>query len=320
MNQNEQLKRMRALQKDAVRLKDAIKDEINEILDDIAERRKFADECDDRATKANRTWDGKQPDFWYEAGHIWMKATDNHRGQSVLVAKDRQGMRPLDCFEAERIAKLGKVTEFGDYACYNSDETKINHWPIAWAPCTQDEVDQYRGGKFVSVVLADKMKLVKEAAKDQTEQADPLLDDPLWGFVIDAEETGDTSEIPNSSMPDPLAIPDGWRELEPDEVPKTSDMREWMGGWHERTSNSGQPYKFHDTRNIRKIEPVKEPKYREPTNDDFGKRVEVRDVENREWIELDFVSVLPPGDYRFCAEDEDGTRCAWRLARIKVDC
>ena len=200
MNQHEQLKRMRALQKDAVRLKDAIKDEINEILDDIAERRKFADECDERATKANRTWDGKQPDFWYEAGHIWMKATDNHRGQSVLVAKDRQGMRPLDCFEAERIAKLGKVTEFGDYACYNSDETKINHWPIAWAPCTQDEVDQYRGGKFVSVVLADKMKLVKEAAKDQTEQADPLLDDPL-NPVCDAEDIGDTSETPNSSIP-----------------------------------------------------------------------------------------------------------------------
>lgn len=299
MNQSEQLKRMRALHKDAVRLKDAIKDEINEILDDIAERRKYADECDERATKANRTWDGKQPDFWYEAGHIWMKATNNHRGQSVLVSKDKQGMRPLDCFEAERIAKLGKVTEFGDYACYNSDETKINHWPIAWAPCTQDEVDQYRGGKFVSVVLADKMKLVKEAAKDQPEQSDPLLDDPL-DPVFDAEDTGDPSETSNSSTVKPGYFDD------------------IDGVWVD------EPNPFEG----RKIEPAKKPEYREPTAADLADgpiEVEVSDDKTDEtnWEKRMLYAVLPvkcmfhfvvgsPGVDEFTQN--------WKYARIKVDC
>ena len=69
-------------------------------------------------------------------------------------------------------------------------------------------------------------------------------------------QPGNYPGIPDSSDCKPIAIPDGWRELEPDEVPNTSDMREWMGGWHERAINSGQPYKFHYTTNIRKIEPA----------------------------------------------------------------
>lgn len=325
MNQGEQLKRMRALHKDAVRLKDAINDEINEILDDIAERRKFADECDERAKQSNRTWDGKQPDFWYEAGHIWMKATDNHRGQSVLVAKDRQGMRPLDCFEAERIAKLGKVTEFGDFACYNSDETKIQHWPIAWSPCTQEEVDQYQGGKFVSVVLADKIKLVKEATKDQPEQVDPLLDDPFDHVLAVPKKWPTFSEILASSTAKSLAIPEGYRELTAGDFIVFGDLYDNGDRWLEYTYDpSGHVNVKYDknthARHIRKIEVAKEPQYRDPTAADVGKTVEVRDYENYAWIELELVAVLTPGDRQFCVEDESGHRSIWRHARIKVDC
>lgn len=54
--------------------------------------------------------------------------------------------------------------------------------------------------------------------------------------------------------PERLAVPEGWRELEPDDVPKVNDMLEWMGCWQLRTVDSSQSYKLHDRKHIRKIE------------------------------------------------------------------
>ncbi len=73
------------------------------------------------------------------------------------------------------------------------------------------------------------------------------------GWAIEAAE-GNCPETPDSSSGKALAIPNGWRELEPDEMPLATDMHEWMGKWIARTTDSGQPYKWHDHRNIRKIE------------------------------------------------------------------
>lgn len=73
-------------------------------------------------------------------------------------------------------------------------------------------------------------------------------------WAIEAME-GNCPVIPDSSNSKPLAIPGGWRELEPDEVPLATDMHEWMGGWFFRNNDATHEYKWHDIRHIRKIEP-----------------------------------------------------------------
>jgi len=73
-------------------------------------------------------------------------------------------------------------------------------------------------------------------------------------WAIEAME-GNCPVIPDSSNSKPLAIPSGWRELEPDEVPLATDMHEWMGGWFFRNNDATHEYKWHDIRHIRKIEP-----------------------------------------------------------------
>jgi len=73
-------------------------------------------------------------------------------------------------------------------------------------------------------------------------------------WAIEAIE-GNCPVIPDSSNSKPLAIPSGWRELEPDEVPLATDMHEWMGGWFFRNNDATHEYKWHDIRHIRKIEP-----------------------------------------------------------------
>jgi hypothetical protein len=189
---------------------------------------------------------------------------------------------------------------------------------------------------------------------EQLELIEPA-EDPT-DHNADATKTANPSVTPNSSSSEPLAIPEGWRELEPDEVPKTGDDVDIDGQWIDLlsdcnvesryysrriirkiepanpsetpNSSTAKPGYFDDVEGVwvderepfdgRKVEPVKEPQYREPTNDDIGKRVEVRDSEKAEWNDLIFVVILPPGDFRFCAEDDHGNRCGWRFARIKA--
>ena len=69
-----------------------------------------------------------------------------------------------------------------------------------------------------------------------------------------AGESGNCPVMPDSSDRKPIAIPAGWRELEPDEVPVATDMHEWMGGWFYRSTDATHEYKWHDIRHIRKIE------------------------------------------------------------------
>lgn len=54
--------------------------------------------------------------------------------------------------------------------------------------------------------------------------------------------------------PKPLAIPEGWRELEAREMPIASDMYEHEGRWLVREGNSSVEYEWYDVRQIRKIE------------------------------------------------------------------
>ena len=72
-------------------------------------------------------------------------------------------------------------------------------------------------------------------------------------WAIEAMESN-CPEIPDSSDRKPLAIPSGWRELEPDEVPVSTDMHEWMGGWFYRNDDATHEYCWFNNRHIRKIE------------------------------------------------------------------
>ena len=72
--------------------------------------------------------------------------------------------------------------------------------------------------------------------------------------IPEATKMVNTSETSDSSSRKPIAIPAGWRELEPDEVPLATDMHEWMGGWYYRNDDGGREYKWHSSRHIRKIE------------------------------------------------------------------
>lgn len=58
--------------------------------------------------------------------------------------------------------------------------------------------------------------------------------------------------------------------------------------------------------------------YRVPTEDDFGKMVQVRNSPKHTWVELRLIAILPPGDFRICVEHADGERSIWRYARIKT--
>jgi hypothetical protein len=88
---------------------------------------------------------------------------------------------------------------------------------------------------------------------------------------------GNCPAVPDSSDRKPLAIPSGWRELEPDEVPKATDMHEWMGGWYYRNDDATHEYKWHSSRHVRKIEadeakPIAIPEgWRELEADEFPK-------------------------------------------------
>ena len=77
-------------------------------------------------------------------------------------------------------------------------------------------------------------------------------------WAIEAME-GNCPAMPDSSNSKPIAIPAGWRELEPDEVPKSTDMHEWMGGWFCRNDDATSEYEWYSLRHIRKIE-ADEPK------------------------------------------------------------
>lgn len=72
-------------------------------------------------------------------------------------------------------------------------------------------------------------------------------------WAIEGAE-GNCLVIPDSSSGKAIPIPSGWRELEPDEMPKSTDMHEWMGGWFFRRDDATHEYKWHSSRHIRKIE------------------------------------------------------------------
>ena len=106
-----------------------------------------------------------------------------------------------------------------------------------------------------------------------------------WAIEAEAEKL---------SKAQPLAIPDGWRELNPHDFPRRSDMREVGGAWKDNNTDSDAEYKYWKIRVIRKIEPWP----------DYGESVSVEEAdanasknEPTEWIHKvgDKVRVNSPG-------------------------
>lgn len=63
------------------------------------------------------------------------------------------------------------------------------------------------------------------------------------------------AESEKPSEPQPLEIPEGWRELEPRETPLANDMYEHEEMWMKRSDDANCEYEWYDVRHIRKIEP-----------------------------------------------------------------
>ena len=162
----------------------------------------------------------------------------------------------------------------------------------------------------------------KEAPANPSATSNSSKGDPLncIGEVCDSAEPIDVKGCCT------LAIFDGWRELEPDEIPKPGDLRECDGAWKVRTSVSNHEYESHQSFHIRKIETAKEPEYREPTYADLANgpiEVEVNDDERDEsaWVKRMLYAVLPANvRIRFVCEFpvEKGSIHRWKHARIKV--
>ena len=120
---------------------------------------------------------------------------------------------------------------------------------------------------------SDRKPLAIPSGWRELEENEPLCEDDL--FELDGEWVGHeydpsggvySSRIHRQHIrkieadePKPLAIPEGWRELEPDEFPRVTDMYENEGAWRKRINDSSIEYARYDVRQIRKIE-ADEPK------------------------------------------------------------
>ena len=127
-------------------------------------------------------------------------------------------------------------------------------------------------------------------------------------------------------------MPNGWMVLHTDAKTEPRAIgdrffRVTKGHWEELTEANIEQANAQSWAAIRKIPSVvlesqellgSKVEYREPTNDDIGKKVEVRDHEKHSWIELQLVAILPPGGPQFCVEDKSANRAIWKYARIKA--
>lgn len=127
-------------------------------------------------------------------------------------------------------------------------------------------------------------------------------------------------------------MPNGWMVLHTDAKTEPRAIgdrffRVTKGHWEELTQANIDQANAQSWAAIRKIPSVvlesqellgSKVEYREPTNDDIGKKVEVSDHEKHSWIELQLVAILPPGGPQFCVEDKSANRAIWTYARIKA--
>ena len=115
---------------------------------------------------------------------------------------------------------------------------------------------------------SDRKPLAIPSGWRELEENEPLCEDDL--FELDGEWVGHEYDpsggVYRSSFhrkhirkietdePKPIEIPEGWRELKPDEMPKVTDLYENEGDWRNRIDDSSFLYARYEVRHIRKIE------------------------------------------------------------------
>lgn len=111
---------------------------------------------------------------------------------------------------------------------------------------TIDGIRAALGGGFVSYCRGNVLKYVWRCGKKGDAVEDLRKAAKYLEWAIEALEA--------EKKPETLAIPEGWRELEPNETPLASDMVEHGSSWIIRGGDSATEYEWYGVRMIRKIE------------------------------------------------------------------
>lgn len=350
MTKNRQrLEKLHGISKKARKLAKLINDECDQLSREILKQEEFAQECESRAT--NQTWDGKQPDFWYERGRIWRKATKADIGKDIIV-----GMFPhvSPLLNQERVAKLEHITTFGEFTTKDTKENSIIHWQVGWIVSDHEEMQDYRAGKLVSVVLADKFRVTKQQKQSVTEQPDPLIDGQTshcTEVLPERKKPGQADLVIDQESflkPEPGTVAeDKWRPKEGEKVQVINTDRVYEVEGFDKISKmvfvKGRSHGIE----LRLLKPYIEPKkqaegpqpepepakapscvtwYRDPVASDLANGpidVEVCDAQTGDdhWEPRKLLAILPaniPHRYVTVSPSDMEISHTWRFARIKI--
>ena len=344
----EKLERMEKIVRDATRLKDAIKSEVDAIMEEI--------DAEINSPKKAKSvfWDGKQPHYWSDNGRYFRKATKCDIGKNVIVCNWGD---PNPLHNLENIALLEAITQFDDFTVRSTNGSRLCHFPLAWVECHELDAT-FEDVPHICVFIGNALAKVA----DKPEQADPLIDEesflkPEPGTVVCdhhicelAKPTGVTCPPDSCDIDDgvrelpatdhiadanKMAPPAGYRLLNKSakvEPRKAGDLF-WsltLGDWKALSAESEQDANRDDWPACRKIEqPAKalEPQYREPTQADLANGpidVEVCDDTNCDtnWEERQLYAILPSKcmfPYIVCSPGLEQFTQSWKHARIKVE-
>ena len=129
----------------------------------------------------------------------------------------------------------------------------------------------------------------------------------------------------NGTPSDDTEIPQGWRELEPDEFPSVGDKFAVDGKWVDLSSNWTVSYGYASSKQfyIRKIEtPIEPPRqYREPTQADLRDgpiACEYRDNDDEQWRSGLLVYILNGAVPFLCTGKEEQLSGQWAQCQIEA--
>lgn len=315
----EKLERMEKIVRDAIRLKDAIKSEVDAIMEEI-------DAEINSPRKAKPVfWDGKQPHYWRENGKMFRRAMKYDIGRTVIVC-NWHDPNPLNNLENK--ALLEGITQFDDFAVRSTNGSRLCHFPLAWVDCHPSDTS-FDDVPHICVFMGNTLAKVE----NKPEQADPLIDEKSFLKSEAAPQSGHIADANKMAQP---AIPAGWRELEEGEVICSGDKLVYPGGKVKEMHSEmiGQrherPNRAHCRVIRRKIEQpaeAREPQYREPTQADLANGpidVEVCDDTNCDlnWEKRQLYAILPSKcTFPYivgCPGVEELTQ-SWKHSRIKVE-
>ena len=124
----QKLERMEKIVRDATRLKDAIKSEVDAIMEEI--------DAEINSPKKAKPffWDGKQPHYWNENERVFRKATKHDIGKTVIVCNWHD---PSPMNNLENKALLEGITQFDDFTVRSTNGSRLCHFPLAWVECNE---------------------------------------------------------------------------------------------------------------------------------------------------------------------------------------